>query len=211
MADSCCASSTCTDKTSPRFRRVLWWALAINAVMFAVEIVAGVLSQSMALQADALDFLGDAANYGISLAVLGLGLQARAGAAFLKGISMGLFGLWVIGNTLYRLVGGLPPEAAVMGAVGVLALAANLAVAFMLYRFRDGDSNMQSVWVCSRNDAIANLAVVAAAAGVGFTGSPWPDLAVAAVIASLALSGAWQVIRGSTRELRTVQAAREQP
>lgn len=202
MAESCCASSTCATDTSPRFRRVLWWALAINLVMFGIEIAAGWLSQSMALQADALDFLGDAANYAISLTVLGLGLRVRAGAALFKGLSMGLFGLWVIGNTLYRIANGIPPEAAVMGAVGVLALIANVGVALMLYRFRNGDSNMQSVWICSRNDAIANLAVLAAAAGVALTGTRWPDLAVAAVIALLALSGAWRVLRVSSSELR---------
>lgn len=207
MADQCCASSACSaTDTSPRFRRVLCWALVINLLMFGVEVVAGFVSQSMSLQADALDFLGDAANYGISLAVLGLGLRARAGAAFLKGVSMGLFGLWVTGNTLYRVVNGLPPEASIMGAVAVLALIANAGVAYMLYHFRNGDSNMQSVWICSRNDAIANLAVLAAAGGVAITGTRWPDLAVAAVIAGLALSGALRVLRVSTSELRTANA-----
>lgn len=204
MADQCCAASTCSTDASPRLRKVLWWALAVNLLMFGVEIVTGVISQSMALQADALDFFGDAANYGISLAVLGLGLRARASAAFVKGISMGLFGLWVTGNTLYRVINGVPPEAAIMGLVGVLALVANLGVAFMLYRFRNGDSNMQSVWICSRNDAIANVAILAAAAGVFVSGTRWPDLAVAAVIATLALSGAWQVLRASVGELRAV-------
>lgn len=203
MADQCCAASTCSTDTSPQFRRVLWWALAINLLMFGVELVAGFISQSMSLQADALDFLGDAANYAISLAVLGLGLRVRASAAFLKGVSMGLFGLWVAGNTLYRVWDGVPPEAAIMGAVGALALLANLGVAFMLYRFRNGDSNMQSVWICSRNDAIANIAVLLAAAGVALSDTRWPDLAVAAIIAVLALSGAWRVLKASALELQT--------
>lgn len=211
MAGQCCASNACSTDTSPRFRKVLWWALTINLVMFGVEIAAGVISQSMSLQADALDFLGDAANYGISLAVLGLSLRARASAAFIKGISMGLFGLWVSGNTLYRVINGIPPEAAIMGAVAVLALIANLIVAFLLYRFRNGDSNMQSVWICSRNDAIANVAVLAAAGGVFASGTRWPDLAVAAIIAALALSGAWRVLRTSVRELRAGGLHRPNP
>jgi Co/Zn/Cd efflux system component len=200
-----CCSGGCAPSASggdTRFRRLLWWALGINALMFGVEVIAGLLAHSLALQADALDFLGDAANYAISLAVLGLGLRTRARAALLKGISMGLFGLWVAGNTVYRLWGGELPEAAVMGAVSVLALAANVGVALMLYRFRNGDSNMQSVWICSRNDAIVNLAVLAAAAGVGLTGTRWPDLAVAAVVATLAISGAWRVLASASHELR---------
>lgn len=203
MADSCCSGGCSTaDSVSPMFRRALWWALAINAGMFGVELAAGWWARSMALQADALDFLGDAANYAISLAVAGLGLRIRARAALLKGLTMGGFGLWVAGSTLFRLWHGEVPEPAVMGLVSVLALAANLGVALMLFRFRNGDSNMQSVWICSRNDAIANLAVLAAAAGVFASGTRWPDLAVAAVIAALALSGSWRVLRVARAELR---------
>src|SRR5262249_29475481 len=161
------------------FRRTLWLALAINAGMFVIEGVSGLLGSSVSLQADALDFLGDAANYGIALAVLGLALEHRARAALLKGASMGLFGLWVIGAALYNGVPHAAPSPAAMGAVGFLALAANLGVAVLLYRHRNGDSNRRSVWLCTRNDAIGNLAVMLAATGVFASGTAWPDLAVA--------------------------------
>jgi Co/Zn/Cd efflux system component len=185
----------------------LWLALAINAGMFGVEIVAGLAAGSSSLQADALDFLGDAANYAVSLLVLGLSLRHRAMASVLKGSTMGVFGLWVIGNTLVHLLNGTIPEAGVMGLVGVAALLANAGVAVMLYAFRDGDSNMRSVWICSRNDAIGNLAVLGAASGVVVTGSGWPDLLVAAVMAGLALSGAAQVLRQAGAELRSTRRA----
>ncbi|MBI5165646.1 MAG: cation transporter [Magnetospirillum sp.] len=171
--------------------------------MFLVEIVAGVAAGSSSLQADALDFFGDAANYGVSLFVLGMSLHRRAMASVLKGATMGAFGLWVIANTGRHLLTGTVPEAAVMGAVGVAALVANVVVAVMLYAFRDGDSNMRSVWICSRNDAIGNLAVLGAASGVFATGSGWPDFAVAGIMAALALSGAVQVLRHALAELRS--------
>jgi len=183
-----------------RFRRIL--ALAVNAAMFLVEIVASWLSGSMALQADALDFLGDSFNYAISLAVLGMGLAVRARAAWLKGACMGLFGLWVLASTAWRVLHGTAPDAALMGGVGVLALAANVGVAALLFRYRGGDSNMRSVWLCSRNDALANVAVILAAGGVFATASPWPDLLVAAVIASLALHSSLDVLRHSRADMR---------
>jgi len=185
-----------------RFRRILWLALAVNAAMFLVEIVASWLSGSMALQADALDFLGDSFNYAISLAVLGMGLAVRARAAWLKGACMGLFGLWVLASTAWRVLHGTAPDAALMGGVGVLALAANVGVAALLFRYRGGDSNMRSVWLCSRNDALANVAVILAAGGVFATASPWPDLLVAAVIASLALHSSLDVLRHSRADMR---------
>jgi Co/Zn/Cd efflux system component len=188
------------------FRRVLWIVLAINFAMFLVEAAAGIGSQSVSLQADALDFLGDSANYAISLFVLGLGLRWRTGAAMAKGIAMGMFGLWVIGATVWSIVFQGRPSALVMGSVGVLALAANLISAFLLYRYREGDANKRSVWLCSRNDAIGNLAVVAAASGVFATGSNWPDLVVAAIMASLALYASVKVITHATNEWRHVDA-----
>lgn len=187
---------------APRFRKALWAALAINVGMFLVEIVAGVAAGSSSLQADALDFLGDAANYGVSLFVLGMSLKRRAMASILKGATMGAFGLWVIGNTAWHLLSGTVPEASVMGTIGTAALVANVVVAVMLYAFRDGDSNMRSVWICSRNDAIGNLAVLGAAGGVVATGSGWPDFVVAGIMAALALSGAAQVLRHAFAELR---------
>lgn len=187
--------------TDPRFRRILWLALAVNALMFLVEIVGSWLSGSMALQADALDFFGDSFNYAISLVVLGMGLRARARAALVKGATMAAFGVWVLGSTVYRLWSGAPPDASVMGAVGILALAANVTVAVALFRYRGGDSNRRSIWLCSRNDAIGNVAVIGAAAGVFATGTHWPDLLVAAVVAGLNLSAAVQVARHALGEL----------
>lgn len=187
---------------SPAYRRVLWIALAVNLAMFAVEIGAGLAAQSASLLADSLDFLGDAANYGISLFVLGMALQWRARASLLKAASMAAFGLWVAGTTIAHAAAGTVPEAPVMGVIGALALAANLGVALLLYRWRDGDSNMRSVWICTRNDAIGNLAVLAAALGVFGSGSGWPDYLVAATMSGLALVGAVQVARAAVAELR---------
>lgn len=183
------------------FRRVLWAALAINATMFLVEIVAGLAAGSVSLQADALDFMADAGNYSISLFVVGMALRYRAIAALAKGATMGLFGAWVIVATSYHAFAGTLPSAAAMGAVGFAALLANAAVFAILWAYRTGDSNMRSVWLCSRNDVIGNLAVLLAALGVFGTGTGWPDVIVAAVMAGLALQGAWAVIRQATGEL----------
>lgn len=200
---STCCNSTCTSQTStsPRFRKALWAALAINAAMFAVEIVAGVQSGSVSLLADAVDFAGDAANYGISLAVFSLGLASRSRAAMLKGLSMAAFGLFVLGKTGWSAIGGIPPEPLTMGAIAALALLANGGVALMLYAFRDGEANMRSVWLCSRNDAIGNVLVMLAAAGVFGTGSAWPDLVVALFMGGLALASGVSVIRHARLEL----------
>src|SRR5882724_10948165 len=157
MAGSCCSSPSCSQgsENSPTYRRILWVALAINLVMFGVEVGAGLRAGSVSLVADSLDFLGDAANYGVSLLVLGMALQWRARASLLKGATMAAFGLWILFVTARHAVVGTLPEASVMGVVGVVALIANLGVAALLYRFRDGDSNMVSVWICTRNDAIS--------------------------------------------------------
>lgn len=199
----CCAGSCASDKgaVSPRFRKALWVALVINALMFAVEIVGGLRSGSVSLLADAVDFAGDAANYGLSLAVLSMGLLWRARAALVKGLTMGAYGLFVIGKTAWAAMAGVPPEPYTMGAIGLLAFAANVTVAVMLYAFRDGDANMRSVWLCSRNDAIVNVAIVLAALGVLGSGTAWPDLAVASVIAVLALSAAASVVRQARGEI----------
>lgn len=186
------------------WRRVLWIALAINAGMFAVEIGAGVAAHSVALKADALDFLGDSANYAISLGVAGLALQWRARAALLKGASLALLGLWILASSAWMALTGTLPKAETMGLVGTLALVANLACAVMLWRYREGDANRRSVWICSRNDAIGNIAVVAAALGVFGTGSAWPDIMVAAVLASLGLSGGWRIMRHARADLASL-------
>lgn len=184
-----------------RYRRVLWIALIVNAAMFLVEIAAGVAAGSLSLLADSIDFAGDALNYGVSIAVLSAALAWRARAAVVKAMSMIGFGLFVLGRALWSAWHGAVPEALTMGLVAVLALAANLGVAWMLYAYREGDANMRSVWLCTRNDAIGNLAVMAAALGVFGTGSNWPDLAVAGLMAALALHGGWLVLRQARREL----------
>ncbi len=200
----CCSHDTCASNgtATGRYRSVLWIVLAINASMFLVEIAAGLAAGSAALQADALDFFADAANYGISLFVLGLGLRWRAGAALVKGASMALFGLWVIGSVVWHALHGTVPGWGTMGVVGAAALAANVACLVLLHAWRDGDANMRSVWICSRNDVIANLAVLAAAFGVFGTGTGWPDIIVAAVMAVLALQGAATIVRQALAELR---------
>lgn len=185
-----------------RYRLILWAALLINGLMFLVEIVAGVAAGSVSLQADALDFLADAGNYGISLFVASMALRQRAKAAFAKGATMGIFGLWVAGSTFWHVLYGDLPSAFTMGAVGFAALIANAAVFAMLWAYRTGDSNMRSVWLCSRNDVIGNLAVLLAALGVFGTGTAWPDIIVAAVMAALALQGAFLVIKHALEELR---------
>jgi Co/Zn/Cd efflux system component len=215
MGSACCGCGSSPGSSAPppidkTYRRILWVALIVNAAMFVVELVAGAAAGSVSLQADALDFLGDAANYVISLTVLGMALAARARAALVKGLSLGAVGLWVAGQTAWNAVHQNVPEAHVMGVVGLLALAANLGVAAMLWFHRHGDANRRSVWLCSRNDAIANLAVLAAAAGVFGTGTAWPDLAVAAVMAGLSVSAAVAIVRQSLGELgRTRLSAAE--
>ena len=209
MAD--CCSSACGSSaalTNSRWRRALWIALAVNAGMFALEIYAGAAADSRALMADALDFFGDAANYLISLAVAGMALAVRARAALLKGATLILLGLFVLGGSVTAALAGTSPRAETMGIVGLLALLANAGVALLLYRFRTGDANMRSVWICSRNDAIGNLAVVAAAVGVFGTGTAWPDLIVAAILAALGVSGGVQIVRQAWGELRGERAAR---
>jgi Co/Zn/Cd efflux system component len=187
--------------TSPRYRRVLWAALFINLTMFAVEIGAGVTSGSVSLLADAIDFFGDAANYGVTLVVLSMGTLWRTRAAMFKAASMIAFGVFVLARAAWVFQQGSTPEALTMGTIGTLALLANAGVAVMLYAWRDGDANMRSVWLCSRNDAMGNIAVMLAALGVFGTGSAWPDLAVAGVMSGLALSSGWLVLRQSRQEM----------
>ena len=202
----CCNSNAKFDGVSADYKRRLWLVIAINAVMFVVEMTAGHIAKSQALQADALDFLGDALTYGISLAVIGASLKLRATAALFKGASLLLMGLWVMGSTVYRVffVGG--PEAEIMGVIGFLALLANLASVALLVRYKDGDANVRSVWLCSRNDAIGNVAVMFAALGVWGTATGWPDLIVAAIMATLFLSSAYQIVKQALAEYREGEA-----
>lgn len=186
-----------------QYRKILWIVFTINAVMFGIEIVAGALAGSVALQADALDFFADAANYLVALYVLDRSIRWRAGAALIKGGAMGVFGLYVLGFSVYQAFSGAVPEAHVMGLVGTMALAANVVSAVLLFRHRSGDSNRQSVWLCSRNDAIANVAVIIAAGLVFLTASHWPDLLVGFFMAALSLHSAGQIIRQARSELKT--------
>ena len=202
MADSCCGANVRFDGLDPRYKRVLWTIIAINAVMFLVEIAAGHIAGSQALQADALDFLGDTLTYGLSLAVIGRSVQARSTAAIFKGLSLTVMGVWVLGSTAYQVLVLGVPRAEIMGVIGIMALAANLASVLLLMRYKDGDANVRSVWLCSRNDAIGNVAVMGAAFAVWGTTSAWPDLAVAAVMAGLFLMSSSQILLQAWREYR---------
>jgi Co/Zn/Cd efflux system component len=205
MADHCCAPPPL--KLDPHrgdtaYRRALWTVLTINAAMFLVEIGAGVAAGSASLQADALDFLGDAANYSISLLVVGMALRYRATAAMAKGLTMGVFGLWIIGTVIWHALHETLPSAMTMGAVGITAAIANGVSFSLLWAHRRGDANMRSAWICTRNDVFGNLAVLLAALGVFGTDTGWPDLIVAAIMATLAMQGSVTVARHALAELR---------
>ncbi|WP_435661544.1 cation transporter [Leisingera caerulea] len=202
----CCNHEARFDGVSADYKRRLWLVIAINAGMFAVEMGAGQLSGSQALKADALDFLGDALTYGISLAVIGATLRTRALAALGKGISLLLMGAWVFGSTVYQVFYVGVPQAQIMGVIGFMALAANLISVMLLARYKDGDANVRSVWLCSRNDAIGNVAVMIAALGVWGTATGWPDLIVAGIMGGLFLNSAFQILVQAVREWREEEA-----
>lgn len=201
--DACCSGGVPVfDGMDPRYKRILWMVIGINATMFLVEMIAGQLAGSQALKADALDFLADTVTYGLSLAVIGASLQTRAIAALFKGVSLSVMAFWVFGTTLYQtLVLGVP-AAEVMGVIAFLALAANVASVLFLAPYKDGDANVRSVWLCSRNDAIGNVVVMAAALGVWGTASAWPDLIVAGLMAGLFLTSSVQILRQAWAEYR---------
>lgn len=203
MSACCSQCKPDENKGNPAYKRALWLVLGINAVMFAVEIGAGLMSGSASLQADSLDFLGDASNYAISLFVVGMALRYRATAALIKAATMCAFGVWVFAIAVWNGVHGTLPAAFTMGTVGTVALLANVASFSLLWAYRSGDANMQSAWICTRNDVIGNLAILVAAAGVFGTGSGWPDVVVAAIMASLAIQGGFVVLRQSLGELAT--------
>ncbi len=202
MSAHCCHAQPKASPMSPAYRRVLWLVLLINAGMFVLEVSGGLRAGSVALLADSLDFFGDAGNYAISLFVLSMHLRWRARAAQFKALSMAVFGLWVLAATAWHVWQGGVPVAATMGLIGAIALLANLSSAALLYAWRDGDSNMRSVWLCTRNDALGNIAVLLAAFAVMGSASAWPDLLVAGMMASLALTSAWQVLRQARKELQ---------
>lgn len=203
---SSCSTANAAQTIDPRWRKALWIALAVNATMFFVELIAGLQANSVSLLADAVDFAGDAANYALSLAVLSMALVWRSRAAFIKGVTMFAYGVFVLARAGWMLQAGSMPEPLTMGVVGFIALLANAGVAVLLYAFRTGDANMRSVWLCSRNDALSNVAVMLAALGVFGTGSAWPDLAVAGVMAALAISAGISVVRQARGELGGRQA-----
>ncbi len=213
MSAHCCGHEPSIEQRvrSPRYRKILWIALIVNFAMFIVEISAGFASSSTSLLADAIDFFGDAVNYAVSLAVLSMALVWRARAALLKGATMLLFGVFVLARAGWMLMQGSAPDALAMGTIGTLALLSNLSVAALLYAYRDGDANMRSVWLCTRNDALGNVAVMLAALGVFGSGSAWPDLAVAAVMAGLAITGGWSVVRQARGELKQAASQRDSP
>ena len=209
MACSCSAPEP--KSPAPGFRKALWIALWVNLAMFVVEGVASLSSGSVSLMADAIDFFGDSANYTLSLTVLSMGMLWRGRAAMVKGITMTAFGLVVWARAVWVVQAGITPEPLTMGAVGLLALAANVSVAAMLFKFREGDSDMRSVWLCSRNDAISNIAVMVAALGVFGIGTAWPDLIVAAIMGTLAITAGISVMRHARSDIAQARASEAQP
>lgn len=209
MSAGCCSNELKFDGLSVAYKRALWAVIAINATMFLAEMLAGIFAGSQALKADALDFLGDTATYTLTLLVIGMPLVWRARAALVKGLSLGAMGLWVLGSTAYHVLVLGVPRAEVMGIVGLLALAANLTSVLLLLKYRNGDANVRSVWLCSRNDAIGNLAVILAAGGVWASETAWPDLMVAGVMASLFLWSSIQIVRQARHELAHETVHRE--
>lgn len=201
---SSCCTGTCASQMPPPdqlYRRVLWIALIVNAVMFVVELAGGLQADSVSLLADAVDFLGDTANYGLSLAALAMASVWRSRTALIKGLTMGIYGVAVLGKVSWAAAHGAMPEPLTMGGVGFVALLANGGVALLLYAYRQGDANMRSVWLCTRNDAIGNVAVMLAAVGVFGTGAGWPDLAVAAIMGTLGVTAGYTVVRQSLAEM----------
>jgi Co/Zn/Cd efflux system component len=207
MGADCCGTSVKFEGLSADYKRRLWLVIAINAAMFLVEMGAGALAGSNALQADALDFLGDSATYGISLAVIGASIRIRAVAAIAKAASLSLMSLWVLAMTGYHVLIVGVPRADVMGVVGIMALAANVTSVLILMRYKDGDANVRSVWLCSRNDAIGNVAVMIAALAVWGTGTKWPDLLVAALMAGLFFYSSIRILQQSIAEIRAQRSS----
>ena len=207
MGADCCGTSVKFEGLSADYKRRLWLVIAINASMFLVEMGAGALAGSNALQADALDFLGDSATYGISLAVIGASIRIRAMTAIVKAASLSLMSLWVLAMTGYHVLIVGVPRAEVMGVVGIMALAANVTSVLILMRYKDGDANVRSVWLCSRNDAIGNVAVMLAALAVWGTGTKWPDLLVAALMAGLFFYSSMRILQQSIAEIRAQRSS----
>lgn len=203
-SDDCgCTGDTKRAQTDPAYRRALWWVVILNVGFGLVEIVGGFIANSQALKADALDFLGDGSITFVGLLALGWAASTRARIAMTQGLFLGALGLAVIAMAIWRALNAIPPEPELMGGIGIAALIVNVTAALILARFRDGgDAQARAIWLFSRNDAINNVAVIAAAALVFFLDSAWPDIIVAAVIAVIFLQSAWEIIRDAGGELR---------
>lgn len=194
---------------TPAYRRALWIVIGLNVGYGLVEMAGGFISGSQALKADALDFLGDGLISFLGLLAIGWSLPWRARSALLQGLFLAALGVGVLATTGYRVLVLNQPEAELMGLFAIVALAVNVAAAAVLIPHREGDANVRAVWLFSRNDAIGNLAVVIAAGLVWWSGTAWPDLAVAVVIAGLFLQSAWSIIRNAHADLRkALQPAR---
>jgi len=207
MAGCGCEHDLKFDGISAHYRMILWIVIAINGVMFLFETGASLSADSMALRADALDFLGDTLTYGLTLLAIGHSLRWHASAAMLKGVTLLLIGLWVLGSTFYRVIILGVPNEMIMGSVALLAFTANMVSVLLLLRYRDGDANVRSVWLCSRNDAIGNVAVMIAAVVVYYTQTRWADLVVACLMAMLFLHSSSLIIRQARAELRENSSA----
>ncbi len=195
------ASNTDDDIKSNAFRKVLWWALIINLSLCIIEINASIRIHSISLLADAIDFGGDSLNYAISLVVLNISSVWSSRSAIIKALCMFSFGVFVLVKAYWEFIGNTQPQPFVMGGIAILALCANFSVAMMLYKFKNGNSNMQSVWLCSRNDIVANIAIIFAAIITFYTKNNWADLIVALIMASLAITSSFTIIKLARKEL----------
>lgn len=185
----------------PAYRTALTIVVVLNLAFGLCELVGGFIADSQALKADSLDFLGDGSISLLGLIALAWSARARARVALTQGLFLGALGIGVIAFAIWRALHATVPEAELMGGIGVVALAVNITAALVLARFREGDANLQAIWLFSRNDAIANIVVIVAAGLVAWTGSAWPDLVVAGVIALLFLHSAYEIVRSARSEL----------
>ncbi len=202
MTKTDCCGNVPFEGMTESYKAILKYIIAINFIMFVIEMMSGYFAESMALKADALDFLGDTFTYALSFVVIGRSIQTRAKASLFKGISLAFMAVGVLGFTVYRTIVGSAPDPLTIGLIGVLAFCANMASVMLLRRYKDGDSNVRSVWLCSRNDAIGNILVIFAGIAVAYTGLFWPDILVAFLIAGLFMHSAIQIIRQALKEMR---------
>ena len=208
MADDCeCTGDTNRAQNDPGYRRALWLVVALNLGFGVLEVGGGLLADSQALLADSLDFLGDGTITLVGLLALAWAATARAKVAFAQGLFLLALGIGVIGVAIWRAMTATAPEAELMGGIGLVALAVNVTAALILSRYREGDANVRAVWLFSRNDALANVAVIVAAGLVAWTGKAWPDLAVAAVIPALFIHSALNILRSARTELKELRHA----